>query len=312
MRKTIEFATEDGTVLRGWVHTDGDRSAASGPGIVMAHGFGGVKEQIAHYADLFAQSGFSVLLYDHRGFGESDGLPRQEVDPYRQIADWRDAITVLDRLPEVDSDKGIGVWGSSFAGGLALVVAACDPRVSVVAVQIPHVSGPRNAPLLFSPGELAETRARSVADRTARLGGAAPETVPVFTTDPGQLCALPPAVSPKFIAIGERSPNWRNQVTVRSVAHTQEFEPAGWVPFVSPKPMLMVLGELDVCTFTDVQREVFATAGEPKRLVTHPGGHFETYDQYFDISGPAARDWFVEHLTDARRYPLDEVTPSSQ
>lgn len=92
----------------------------------------------------------------------------------------------------------------------------------------------------------------------------------------------------------------------------QEFEPAGWVPYVSPKPMLMVLGELDVCTFTDVQREVFATAGEPKRLVTHPGGHFETYDKYFDISGPAARDWFVEHLTDARRYSLDEVSPSSQ
>ena len=34
MRKTIEFATEDGTVMRGWIHTDSDRAAASGPGIV--------------------------------------------------------------------------------------------------------------------------------------------------------------------------------------------------------------------------------------------------------------------------------------
>ena len=312
MRKTIEFATEDGTVLRGWVHTAGDRSAASGPGIVMAHGFGGVKEQIAHYADLFAESGFSVLLYDHRGFGESDGVPRQEVDPYRQIADWRDAITVVDTLPEVDSDRGIGVWGSSFAGGLALVVAACDPGR-----RRRRPDPPRQRP----PQRPAACSRRASWPRpapgpwpTAPPGSPAPHPIRSRCSRPTPTSSarcLPP-VSPKFIALGERSPNWRNEVTVRSVAHTQEFEPAGWVPFVSPKPMLMVLGELDVCTFTDVQREVFATAGEPKRLVTHPGGHFETYDQYFDISGSAARDWFVEHLTDARRYPLDEVTPSSQ
>src|SRR5206468_11270808 len=114
MRRDIELRTEDGTLLRGFVHTSGD---GTGPGIVMAHGFSGVKEQIDHYAAFFAEAGFSVLLYDHRGFGESDGEPRLEVDPYRQISDWRDAISYAATLP--DAEHGLGIWGSSFAGGLA-------------------------------------------------------------------------------------------------------------------------------------------------------------------------------------------------
>jgi len=71
MKRDVEFTTEDATVLRGVLHTPDGHTRA--PGIVMAHGFSGVKEQLDHYAALFATSGFSVLLYDHRSFGTSDG-----------------------------------------------------------------------------------------------------------------------------------------------------------------------------------------------------------------------------------------------
>jgi dienelactone hydrolase len=90
MKRDIEFGTEDGTILRGYMHTP--KTGSNAPGIVMAHGFSGVKEQLDHYAALFAESGLSVLLYDHRSFGTSDGLPRYEVNPYQQICDWHDAI----------------------------------------------------------------------------------------------------------------------------------------------------------------------------------------------------------------------------
>ena len=66
MRRNVEFPTEDRTSLRGTLYTTTQSSA---PGIVMTHGFSGVKEQIEHYAVYFAEAGFSVLLYDHRGFG---------------------------------------------------------------------------------------------------------------------------------------------------------------------------------------------------------------------------------------------------
>jgi hypothetical protein len=58
----------------------------------------------------------------------------------------------------------------------------------------------------------------------------------------------------------------------------------------------MVVGEHDTCTFVDIQREAFATPGEPKELVMHPRGHFDTYSTYFSLAGDAARDWFIEQM----------------
>lgn len=294
MKRDIEFATEDGTVLRGFLHTP--ETEGSAPGIVMAHGFSGVKEQLDHYAALFASSGFSVLLYDHRSFGASDGLPRYEVNPYQQICDWQDAITFALTQPQFDDAVTVGVFGSSYAGGLAMVVAACDTRVGTVVAQIPNVSGHRNARLLLGEDGIAEVRRRSVKDRAARLAGADPEMVPVFTNEPGAFCALPPAMNADDIQGFEAAGTWRNTVTLRSMEYLIDFEPAGWVPFVAPKPLLMVVGEHDTCTFVEIQRQVFATAGEPKKLVVHPGGHFDTYSTHFGVAGYAARDWFVDHM----------------
>jgi hypothetical protein len=85
----------------------------------MAHGYAGVKEhEIEPFARAFAEAGFVVLLHDHRGFGASEGLPRQDADPWRQIADWRRAISYPESLDVVDPQR-IGLWGTSFAGGHA-------------------------------------------------------------------------------------------------------------------------------------------------------------------------------------------------
>jgi fermentation-respiration switch protein FrsA (DUF1100 family) len=49
---------------------------------------------------------------------------------------------------------------------------------------------------------------------------------------------------------------------------TIALDPAGWLPYVSPKPLLMIIGDDDRCTFTEVQRDVYNSAGEPKKLVS--------------------------------------------
>jgi fermentation-respiration switch protein FrsA (DUF1100 family) len=77
---------------------------------------------------------------------------------------------------------------------------------------------------------------------------------------------------------------------------TSEGEPAGWLPYVTPKPLLMIIAEHDRCTFTEVQRAVYEVAPEPKKLLTFDGGHFDAYTMFFEQTGPPARDWFVEHL----------------
>jgi dienelactone hydrolase len=94
------------------------------PAITMAHGFAGVKEHgLERFAQAFAAAGFVVLVHDHRNFGTSGGHLRGDVDPWRQIADWRRAISYLEARPEVDPSR-IGLWGTSYAGGHALVLSA--------------------------------------------------------------------------------------------------------------------------------------------------------------------------------------------
>ena len=144
MRKDIEFKTEDGVTLRGWHYLPVGRSGAL-PTIIMAHGFSAVKEMyLDRFAEAFSSAGLAAVVFDNRNFGASDGEPRQEIDPWRQVRDYRDAITFAETLPETDAER-IGIWGSSYSGGHVIVVGAIDRRVKCVVAQVPLVSGHANA-----------------------------------------------------------------------------------------------------------------------------------------------------------------------
>jgi fermentation-respiration switch protein FrsA (DUF1100 family) len=76
------------------------------PTIVMAHGFSAVKEMyLDRFADAFAAAGLASVVFDHRNFGASGGAPRQEIDPWRQVGDYRDAITYAETLQETDAAR---------------------------------------------------------------------------------------------------------------------------------------------------------------------------------------------------------------
>ncbi len=50
----------------------------------MAHGYAGTKYHgLEPMAEAFAEAGFLVLVHDHRGFGDSGGEPRQDVETHR-------------------------------------------------------------------------------------------------------------------------------------------------------------------------------------------------------------------------------------
>src|SRR5258705_2842903 len=135
----VEFGVEGNVTLRGWLFVPD--AAGPRPAITMAHGFGGIRgDGLDRFARVFADAGFVVLVHDHRGFGHSDGQPRFDVDPWRQIADWRYAISYLESHPAVDADR-IGLWGTSYAGGHALVLGATERRLKAVVAQIPTISG---------------------------------------------------------------------------------------------------------------------------------------------------------------------------
>ena len=99
-------------------------------------------------------------------------------------------------------------------------------------------------------------------------------TVPMFSEDPDELCAFPGEFPEEYREAIE-SGIWNNETTIRSLENFIEFEPAGWIPYITPKPLLMIIAEHDRCTFTEVQREVYETTPEPKKLLSYDGGvHF--------------------------------------
>jgi uncharacterized protein len=296
MRRDIEFRSEDGVTLRGWHYVpEGNRRT---PTIIMAHGYSAVKEMyLDRFAEVFAGAGLGAIVFDNRNFGASDGEPRQEIDPWRQIRDYRDAITWASSLPEVDTDR-IGVWGSSYSGAHVLVVGAIDRRVKCVVSQVPLISGHANARRLIRADLIAQVQAACLADRRARYEGKPPTMIPVVAEDPMGPAALPTADSWQwFSETGRtRAPSWRNQVTLRSVEMFLEYEPGTYISHISPTPLMIVVALQDHLTVADEALAAYERALHPKRLVTVSGGHFDAYVRGFEASSRPACEWFREHL----------------
>jgi fermentation-respiration switch protein FrsA (DUF1100 family) len=300
MRKDIEFKTEDGVTLRGW-HYLPDGLQGRLPTIVMAHGFSAVKEMyLDRFAEAFAVAGLSSIVFDNRNFGASDGQPRQEIDPWRQVRDYRDAITYAETLEEADPNR-IGIWGSSYSGGHVLVVGAIDRRVKCVVSQVPLASGHDNARRLVRADYLASVQGMFEQDRRARMAGKAPAMIPVVAEDPSAASALPTPDSWAWFTdtARARAPSWKNEVTLRSVEMFTEYEPASYVSFISPTPLLMVVALGDVLTVADLALAAYERALEPKKLVALSGGHFDAYVKDFDATSKPAVDWFTRHLASA-------------
>ncbi len=295
-RRDIEFNAEDVT-LRGWFYP-AEGLSGSAPTIVMAHGFSAVKEMyLDRYAEVFAAAGLNALVFDNRNFGSSDGKPRQEIDPWAQIRDYRHAITYATTQPEVDANR-IGVWGSSYSGGHVLVVGAIDRRVKAVVSQALLVSGHDNFRALVRADFIAGIRTQFDEDRLNRFRGGAAAMIPVVAEDPLAPSALPTPDSWQwFTETGRtRAPSWRNEVTLRSIEMFAEYEPGTYLPWISPTPLLMIVARQDHLTPAELAIAAYEHANEPKKLVILPGGHFDAYVKGFEETSGAARDWFVKHL----------------
>lgn len=296
MREDIEFDAE-GVTLRGWFYRPDD-----GPGpvptVVMSHGFSAVKEMyLDRFAERFAAAGLGAVVYDNRSFGASDGEPRQEIDPWAQVRDYRHAITYATTRSDVDANR-IGVWGSSYSGGHVLTVGAIDRRVKAVVAQVPLVSGHDNFRTLVRSDFIAGFRQAFDDDRLGRSQGKEPQMVAVIAEDPLAPSALPTPDSWTFFTETQasRAPSWRNEVTLRSVEMFTEYEPRTYLPYISPTPLLMVVAALDHLTPADLAIAAFEHAAQPKKLAILPGAHFDAYTVGFELAAGPATEWFVEHL----------------
>ena len=109
------------------------------PAIVMAHGLSGTRrDRLGPFAERFARAGITALVFDHRGFGDSEGEP-DLFEPRRQLEDWAAALALVRGLDRVNPAR-VATFGSSMGGGNALSAAAGDPDVAAAISQVPFLT----------------------------------------------------------------------------------------------------------------------------------------------------------------------------
>lgn len=245
--------------------------------IVMAHGTSATIRMVAEdYAGVFHRSGMSVLLYDHRNFGESGGEPRQEINPWIQARGYRDAVAFLKTRSEID-DNRIVLWGDSFSATQVLVVGALIGGLAAIVAQIPvcGIELPR-----IEPSDKVLATLKSTFEDGDVSGSPKSTTGPIPVVSCDQLNA-PSLLKPIqafrwFIEYGGRhGSGWENRAT-RVVPETPvPFSPYLTAPYLrAPTLMMVARGDEMVHCNRSVQDAVFEKVAAPKAFYEIDGGHF--------------------------------------
>ena len=274
MRQDVTFGSE-GAYLEGWAYAPD--SEPPWPLVVMAHGFSATRNMSAdNYAEAFRKAGLAVLLYDHRGFGNSSGEPRRQVNPWIQARGYRDAVSCGRNLEGVDESR-VALWGDSFSGGVALAVAGIDERVAALVAQVPALG--RGLPPSDPDDSLYRAARETILSEAVEpTEGEVQGPMPVVSDD--QLrrpSALEPLTAYRwFIEYGGRfGTGWVNDVT-RARPRT----PVAWHPGLCAAhvrcPTLFVVSPHDEMPGASpaVARDAYEKLAGPKVWMEIGGGHF--------------------------------------
>jgi len=283
----LYFPDKAGPSAKGGSASGGDRRL---PGIVLCHGFTGIKELILpDYARRFATAGYAALAFDYRGFGESEG-ERGRLIPYEQVMDIRNSITFMETLDEVDPER-IGLWGTSYGAANVIYTAGIDPRPRCIVAQVGFGDGGRGLSRR-SPEEVAAVMEMIRNERRQRV-----LTGKSTMVDPLLILSDPDSVA-FFQQAMKELPQLKTQVPLETAEATLEYRPEDVVGRIEPRALLLIAAELDVPTPADEFRSVYAKAGEPKKLVVIEGiRHYDIYQgQPFERSVREALDWYGRYL----------------
>ncbi len=274
------------------------------PAIVVAHPWGGVKEQTSGlYARDLARKGFITLAYDASHYGESGGEPRDLEDPADRVQDIQSAVGYLASLPQVDANR-IGAVGVCAGGGYTLHEAQTDLRVKAVAGVVAYDIGDATRTGIQGAPVTAEDQQKllqGVAEQLNKEAAGAPVLVQQLLPSRDQVTAdsdnfIREAVDYYLTPRGAH-PNARNRFTVTSPGLHMAYYPLEHMERVSPRPVLLIAGErAETRKFSEA---AYAKAQQPKELLVIPGAsHFDLYDkpQYVTPAVDKMAEFFGKHL----------------
>jgi uncharacterized protein len=262
------------------------------PGLVIGHGWNQTKQGLSNEGRLLSEAGYSVMVIDYRGLGRSGGEVRGQIFPRRQVEDLRNALTYFSQRSEVDAAR-LGVYGVSFAGGLALQVTAFDLRVKVCIAQSPIVNGRRWMKELRNSREYHELLCELQRDFEESYGRPAASAWKKVRSNGDQSVPVPQSVRDKFPPFDPNNPNscafpletqdsYDPQISFESMLHVLDFNPTDVIDMISPRPLLMIGnagGPYDWLHPPEAIQDAYQRAGEPKQLVFLP---YDAYGLYME------------------------------
>jgi pimeloyl-ACP methyl ester carboxylesterase len=264
------------------------------PVVMMAHGFGAERAfGLPPFAERFAQRGLAAYLFDYRGFGDSEGEPRNYVDPRRHLVDWQAAVAHVRTLHEVDGSR-LALWGTSFSSGHVLVTAARDPKIMAVVAQVPYVD-PLGLWCWSDPGYVARGLAHGLWDLLRAAAGLPPHTVKIAGR-PGEFAVLnTPETWPGFQTILPEGADWDNRCPARIVVTTLLYRPASSVAGIRCPALIMAAEHDSIVSLRSVERA--ANRIPQASTIVLPLGHFDIYTgKAFEAAVEMQADFLERHL----------------
>jgi pimeloyl-ACP methyl ester carboxylesterase len=232
---------------------------------------------VPQIAEVFQKAGINSLVYDPRNLGESDGLPRNEIDPKNQVSDYSDALSFLQTQETVDPNR-IAFWGMSFSATIALCAASLDKRAKLCIAACPYLD--LKPPLEKIPQVLA----KCMADRESRLAGNPPTYLPMLTAagkNPAGLHLHPSPEELELVLTAQErgAVNFDNRSTLETYYKFLVWSPKEVMKQLAPMPVFLIVPEQDTWSPPAKQLALFETFPSPKTVRTVPGkGHLTLFN----------------------------------
>lgn len=273
IRHDLRFRCEE-TECAGWLYLPAGISKP--PVVVFAGGFAGTRDVgLPYFAESLARAGIAAFIFDYRHFGASGGAPRQLVDPWQQLDDWKSAIVFVRGHERLDGGR-VALWGTSLGGGLALVAATRDTNIQGVVAQVPHIDSNVEAEATF-PGSWWMIRLlfTAWADLAGSIVDDAPLMIPAIAPGDGFGMLVDDAAWNAAKRLVPDRSLYRNEVAARSIFTFDDYNPRVQAAALKA-PVLLIASRTDrFAAYSAV--EAYAKSHPNAQSIAVEGDHFDSY-----------------------------------